>query len=654
MEKVTNNHQSENDLTYQREYLKSLRVELDQRAANEINKLKPTCIIITETHLKPEINSSLVNINGYVLFRRDRAAGKGWGGVAIYVAHSHLNIPIQATLHPTLNNFNNDVEALWINLTCANITLLVAGVYRPTHYTYEESDKILFDSIKTASESNNTLFIVGDFNLPDIQWPLRKLDGYNTLHSKFVELLTDTNLYQLVTQVTRIRNQQESLLDLVLCNDENLCTNVEHLPNIGKSDHQVLMMTIQLQVENRHTGTTQPRRNFFKADYKLISQTLQEQRLETTDVCTAWTNLQTQIDKAISLYVPMQRPKKTYNVNKPWIGSEIIKMTQEKAILWNIYITDKTNTSAYKKYRRVNNKIVSLARSTRVKYEREIVKNGPKSFHAYVRQQITSKVSVPPSLKNENTLEITSNQTEVANLFAEQFEKSYVREPDNISIPKLCVPRVQNSIETIKFTPDLVTKYIKTFDDNTAMGPDNIPAILLKKCAPALPKAHYERHNYRICIKMQKKLASFEQKCNMDAKRAVECIMQYLEATCAKYEPCCCKLQMPFHCNGRLINQALTASLSLRSCRKTRPHPIQILSFSARCQCDGDAAASLTLTPGLSGIPIQSSHLTATTTPPRRLENKGTILLTLYFYSFEWDTKSSQTDKYWCQISTAC
>ena len=36
--------------------------------------------------------------------------------------------------------------------------------------------------------------------------------------------------------------------------------------------------------------------------------------------------------------------------------------------------------------------------------------------------------------------------------------------------------------------------------------------------------------------------------------------------------------------------QILTASLSLRSCRKTRPHPIQTLSFSARGQRDGVVA----------------------------------------------------------------
>ena len=41
--------------------------------------------MLTETHLKPEILSAEVRIEGYSLYRSDRGPGKSHGGVAIYL-----------------------------------------------------------------------------------------------------------------------------------------------------------------------------------------------------------------------------------------------------------------------------------------------------------------------------------------------------------------------------------------------------------------------------------------------------------------------------------------------------------------------------------------------------------------------------------------
>jgi hypothetical protein len=175
-------------------------------------------------------------------------------------------------------------------------------------------------------------------------------------------------------------------------------------------------------------------------------------------------------------------------------------MAKEKATLWRIYIMSKCDAS-YKKYRKVNNKMVSLVRSSRIKFEKDVVKKGPKPFYSYIRQQITSKVSVPLALKNDLTLDITSDKKEVANIFAEKFSTSFVREPDNVPIPDLIAPRVLNAIEDVQFTPDLVTKCINTFRDDTAMGPDGIPAIVFKKCAPILsiPQAKIMKLSFEQC-----------------------------------------------------------------------------------------------------------------------------------------------------------
>ncbi|CAH2108998.1 unnamed protein product [Euphydryas editha] len=209
---------------------------------------------------------------------------------------------------------------------------------------------MLFESIKTATEGKETVFIAGDFILPDIKWPLIKLDGYNTLHDKFVELIAKSSLHQLVTDITRKRNEQETLLDLILCNDENLCTKIEHQANIGKSDHEVLLATLQVLRDHRPTSDViYPRKNFYKANYNLISETLRNEPPMPTmyNIKNVWGHFKNKIHKIINLHVPVRRLKGAYNSNKPWIGSDILKLTQRKSVLWRNYIIERSEV-AYK------------------------------------------------------------------------------------------------------------------------------------------------------------------------------------------------------------------------------------------------------------------------------------------------------------------
>ncbi|CAH2106018.1 unnamed protein product [Euphydryas editha] len=137
---------------------------------------------------------------------------------------------------------------------------------------------------------------MGDFNLPDLKWPLQNVDAdrYNTLHGYFVDMYVNSNLDQLVTCTTRKRNNEESLLDLILCNEENLCSKVEYHPNIGKSDHLVLIATMQIDVQSsKKYCIPSQRRIFFKADYDEINKTLLENNvmeLECLDANIAWRN----------------------------------------------------------------------------------------------------------------------------------------------------------------------------------------------------------------------------------------------------------------------------------------------------------------------------------------------------------------------------
>ena len=53
----------------------------------------------------------------------------------------------------------------------------------------------------------------------------------------FLEMVEDHNWFQHVENSTRFRGAQNSCLDLILTNEENMVNNVQDLPPLGKSDH---------------------------------------------------------------------------------------------------------------------------------------------------------------------------------------------------------------------------------------------------------------------------------------------------------------------------------------------------------------------------------------------------------------------------------
>lgn len=80
----------------------------------------------------------------------------------------------------------------------------------------------------------DNLIIAGDFNYPNIAWPLNNIPDTNSAMSSFMHFVADSNLFQLITEPTRFRtNNEPSILDLILTNDESIITGHEILPPVG-------------------------------------------------------------------------------------------------------------------------------------------------------------------------------------------------------------------------------------------------------------------------------------------------------------------------------------------------------------------------------------------------------------------------------------
>ena len=67
------------------------------------------------------------------------------------------------------------------------------------------------------------------------------LPGAKIIEREFFETITDNFLYQHVTEYTRIRGTERSILDLIFTKEEDDVKNIKVLPPIGESDHGVVI-----------------------------------------------------------------------------------------------------------------------------------------------------------------------------------------------------------------------------------------------------------------------------------------------------------------------------------------------------------------------------------------------------------------------------
>ncbi|WAR18624.1 hypothetical protein MAR_000462, partial [Mya arenaria] len=171
---------------------------------------------------------------GYTVFRRDRKSGKG-GGVFILVKNNLI-----PSVQPNLNTY---CEILWIKLEITGSKpIYISSFYKP-HELDIDSIYELEKSLLLAQKLKGQKIILGDFNLSKLSWdtennPILQA-GYNhAVYDKFLDILSDFNLTQMVNEYTREGN----ILDLLLLSNPTLVQSVNIISGI--SDHDIVSASI--------------------------------------------------------------------------------------------------------------------------------------------------------------------------------------------------------------------------------------------------------------------------------------------------------------------------------------------------------------------------------------------------------------------------
>ena len=135
---------------------------------------------------------------------------------------------------------NTEMVAASFNTTSTKKPIIVCSLYRPTDnnkdYTKEMCKAIQDLHVRFK---NNTMWVGGDTNLPDINWQKECIVSNNytkCINQIFLDTLKDIAYQQIVDFPTRLGN----ILDIFATNRPSLIGKCSSLP--GLSDHDIVMI----------------------------------------------------------------------------------------------------------------------------------------------------------------------------------------------------------------------------------------------------------------------------------------------------------------------------------------------------------------------------------------------------------------------------
>ena len=203
--------------------------------AEVINKTDFDILAISETWLTKNTPKDRFTIDGFDIFRHDRASKRG-GGCAIYVRNHYQAKIIKTPCDKEIP------EMLWLEVKVGAKNVAVGVLYKPPKIPYKVFVNLYECLVGIYAKYEHTI-LLGDFNIN-----LLELDSPGTkfLLDNFVEPFA---LKQLMDKPTRITDKSKTLIDLILVNKPYnvLFSNCCDAPGI--SDHCFTYLAYSLKKE---------------------------------------------------------------------------------------------------------------------------------------------------------------------------------------------------------------------------------------------------------------------------------------------------------------------------------------------------------------------------------------------------------------------
>ena len=448
-------------------------------------------IILSESWLSESNRIDHLIPPDFLTYRTDREVGRG-GGVLLLVKRQYTQWE-----RPELKLCTPAVQVTACTIRNNGRHFNILGVYRAPNSGLEE-DKALISLIGAACGNSQTPIIVGDFNLPGIDWHFED-EGDSRVAYEFMQCFQQAALHQHVRQPTRIRfSQRPAILDLVLTRLGSDISELQQEVPLGKSDHNVLLFQtcIVLQKPPRKLF-----RNYGRIDIAALTQDAQTIEWLPHHLVSSLDErcdlLRNHLTELLDKHAPLQ-PKGNAH-NPPWWRPSVKRAISVRARLWRSF----TLTGGHEKwlaYKRARNYANKITKEAKMAYELKIAeqaRSNPKRYYSYVQSKAARRQTVGVLQDAEGGLAVSDSDK--CETLKKYFEKVY----------KLDNGRVLDDMEGFNSTPQMddihvsgeeVRQILQGLKVTKAAGSDGLHPAIIKPLADILvsPVTELYRESIRV------------------------------------------------------------------------------------------------------------------------------------------------------------
>lgn len=432
-------------------------------------------VTISETWITNDINSNIVGIAGYSLFRKDRT-GRG-GGIAVYVREELKCETIQFDFDIE----EGGVESLWLNLKICNTNLVIGTIYRPPVVNISYLINLVDNVLPFLLSTYDNVVILGDFNV----------NFFNT-GNKVSECFSTYGFSELISVPTRITQYSATLIDQIFIN-QNISNSSGTINADLITDHMLIYCELHLSVP-KCTQTYVTYRNFNNLNYDDFWSDLQSIPFEDVFYLTDIESKVNFLTKCVTNLFHIHAPVCVKRVSKPhapWLTDTIKIMIKDREKALSKYKNHNTpeNWSDYKIKR---NFVLNAIRKEKMAYI------------SFLDKQKSSK-QLWNALRTMNVYK--TNSTNLPNSFADpnHINDHFLSVFDDNACPENVAyfnSNTFNESNTFKFNlvdESIVIKAINSLKSN-ASGTDGINLSMLLLCAPVISK--HLLHIINCCLQI--------------------------------------------------------------------------------------------------------------------------------------------------------
>ena len=439
---------------------------------------------LQETFLNSNTLDSVLQVNGFNFFRKDR--GANGGGILVYIRNS-LKVLRRSDLE------SDDCEMLWLQLfeRKHSAISLIGFIYRPPS-SDSLLDECIASNIEAARIKSSKFYILGDVNVNI----LNRTSNNNNLF----KALKDLGLRQIVNSVTR--PSSSACLDNIYTNCQNSTTHCK-VHEIGLSDHFPISFTLRKPKQSRNHHLVKTFRSFKNFDEHEFYQDLQSAPWSILDVFTDnpdsyLSNWYLIFNDVLDKHAPLITKRVKMEKQAPWWNSEInsARIIRNNALKKARKSGSLGDWSSYKSSR---NSVYYLIRKAKSEYFRNTLnqKNlNPKDYWNHLKLLTGRKVNIVPTIVTGSNGNLITDPKSIA----EEFNNTFISMADNLL--ELRMNTAESSTNDLEcrlklfvasrkpddelftiplITTELIIKYVKSLSDNAATGPDNVPTYAIKQ-----------------------------------------------------------------------------------------------------------------------------------------------------------------------------